>query len=246
VSDTPDTQPDQRPAHACLTCAPPKTRAWWPADPGYRTCSTCYDKIRELLAEINRRYMQLDPAPGGSGEHGSRGAPGFGSRPAASPHIITMRDRRSSSVAHVWVGKDGRVHQEPERPPLSVPGVLDTLAWDVAEHRGQDGPDPRWRVHQLVAYLDSNLDWSTRQASVVDLSDALRALAAQLRPVTGEPGRRHIGLCPVVIDEGETTRECGARLYAPLKGDQIECGACGETWAREKWLRLGDLLQDAS
>jgi hypothetical protein len=143
----------------------------------------------------------------------------------------------------VWVGKDGRVHQEPERPPLSVPGVLDTLAWDVAEHRDQDGPSPRWTVHQLVTYLDANLDWSTRQASVVELSDALRALAAQLRPVTGEPGRRHIGLCPVTVDEGETTRECGAKLYAPLRGDQIECGTCGEVWPREKWLRLGDLLE---
>lgn len=244
TTNTPDLD-NPRPAHACALCPPPKNNAWWPADPGYRTCSDCYDRLRDQLREVERRWRLLDPRPGGQGETGGRGAPGFGSRPPASDHIIAMRDRRSSTVAHVWVGRDGRVHQEPERPPLSVHSVLDTLAWDVAEHRDQDGPQPSWDVHQLVRYLDANLDWTTRRDSVVDLSDGLRSLLAQLRPVTGEPGRRHIGLCPNTITEAETTRECGARLYAPLKSDSIECTACHRVWPRTEWLRLGDLL-DAS
>jgi len=50
---------------------------------------------------------------------------------------------------------------------------------------------------------------------VTELDIALRRLVAQLRPVTGDP-RRPIGLCPNTIDDGEHTRECGTRLYAPL------------------------------
>jgi hypothetical protein len=213
------------------------------ADHGYRTCSSCLDRVRESLRDIVRRWLMLNPQPGASGEHGSRGAPGFGSRAPASVHVIAMRDRRSSAVARVWVAADGRVHHESEHPPLSVHGVLDTIAWDIAEHRDLDGPDPRADVPQLARYIDTNLDWATRQSSIVELDRALRDLLAQLKPVTGDPGRRHIGLCPTVIDEGDTTRECGARLYAPLRGDEIACGACGRVWPREEWLRLGDLLE---
>lgn len=236
----------QRPTNACICCLPPgPQRGWRTADPGYKTCASCLDRIRDLLKDINRRYLLLNPRPSASGDN-TRGAPGFGSRSPASEHIIAMRDRRSSPIARTWLGRDGRLHQESEHPPLSVHGVLDTIAWDIAEARQQHGPDERSDVHHLTRYIDVNLDWATRQAGIAEVDQQLRALTAQLKPVTGEPGRRHIGLCPVVIDEGEHTRECGARLYAPLKGDEIECRACGEVWPREKWLRLGDLLQDAS
>lgn len=215
------------------------------ADRGYRTCDACLDRIRDTLKDITRRYALLNPKPGMSGEHG-RGAPGFGSRSPASDHIIAMRDRRSSTVARTWLGRDGRLHQESERPPLSVHGVLDTIAWDIAEQRSLDGPSDRADVPHLARYIDTNLDWATRQPTIVEVDQQLRDLVAQLKPVTGEPGRRHIGLCPNVLDEGEVTRECGARLFAPLRGDAIECGACRRVWPRSEWLRLGDLLQDAS
>jgi hypothetical protein len=238
VNNTPE-----RPTTACLTCPPPREqRNWRPADPGYRTCASCLARIRDTLKDIVRRYLLLTPRPGASGDHG-RGAPGFGSRSPGSEHVIAMRDRRSSPVARTWLGADGRLHQESERPPLSVHGVLDTIAWDIAEARQQHGPDERSDVPQLARYIDVNLDWATRQPGIAELDQQLRHLAAQLKPVTGDPGRRHIGTCPVVIDEGQHTRECGARLYAPLRGDEIECGSCGERWPREKWLRLGDLLE---
>lgn len=239
------TDPNQpaRPTAACLLCPPPRTHAWRLADRGYRTCTNCYDKLRDLLKEIAERYQLLDPRPGASGEHGSRGAPGFGSRAPASEHIIAMRDRRSSSVARTWLGRDGRVHQESERPPLSVHNVLDLIAWEVAEHRSIDGPTAALDVHELCRWIDGHLDWITRHDTVTETFQMLRDLLTQLRPVTGEPGRRHIGLCPNVLDDGEHTRECAARLYAPLKGDSIECRQCQRIWPRSEWLRLGDLLE---
>lgn len=246
MHNPPDTATTERPNQACVLCPPPrKVGHWRLADPGYRTCSSCLDRQREMLTDIATRYRQLDPTPGASGD-GGRGAPGFGSRAPASAHIIAMTDRRSSRVARTWLGRDGRLHQESERPPLSVHGVLDTIAWDIAEQRGIDGPGERADVADLARWIDGHLDWVTRQLIVVDLDAALRELVAQLKPVTGDPARRHIGLCPNVVDEGDTTRECRARLYAPIRGDTIQCHTCQREWPRSEWLRLGDLLGEAS
>lgn len=237
-----------RPTHACLLCPPPRHHGHWrPADPNYRTCTACLDRLRDTLADISRRWLLLDTRPGASGDHGTRGAPGFSSRSPASDHIIAMRDRRSSPSAHTWLGADGRIHHEPEHPPLSVWGVLETLAWDIAETRGVDGPIDL-DVHGLCTWLDRHLDWLTRQDTVVvEHAKALRELQAQLRPVTGEPGRRHIGECPNLLDGDDGPRECRTRLFAPLRGDTISCTNpdCGRAWPREEWLRLGELLESA-
>lgn len=277
MSDTPDTQPDQRPAHACVTCPPPKNRAWWPAHPGYKTCDDCYTRLRDLLTEINHRFLLLNPAPGGSGEHGGRGAPGFGSRPAASPHVITMTDWRSKSCEvafdgfqyvwdpladtvleqgqygppggayvakrEVWYGRDGRGHSEQEKPPRSIPSALSSLAGLVAEERDMTAPTSR-DVPKLIRWIDGQLDWITRHDLVVDVYEDLRGLAAQLKPVTGDPARRRIGLCPNTIDEGETTRQCSTALYAPQDSDTIRCTACDRKWLRPEWEELGKLLQE--
>jgi len=238
---TESSDPAVRPDWACLTHLPPTgTAPWRQAHEGYRTCDNCLDLIRGRLTEIAKRYGRLDPSPGASGD-GSRGAPGFGSRPPASDHVIVMTDPRSSSVARVWRGADGRLHRESERPPLSVFGVLDTLAWEVAEARGFDGGHGQRDVAGLCRWLDNQLDWITREEMVVELDVALRRLVAQLRPVTGDP-RRPIGSCPNTIDDGEHTRECGTRLYAPLLGDTVACRACGRQWRSDEWMHLGDLL----
>lgn len=199
-------------------------------------------KLREALKDIAQRYAQLDPTPGAQGDHGSRGAPGFGSRSPASEHIIAMTDRRSSSVARTWLDSAGRLHREPERPPLSVWGVLDTACWTIAEERGIDGPDPRSGVEDLARWLDHQLDWVTRHALVEELWGDLRGLLGQLRPVTGDK-RALIGTCPNTLDEGEHSRECGEKLYAPTRGDTIRCGACARTWPRPEWEQLGQMLQ---
>lgn len=233
-----------RPSGSCLLCPPPREgRGWRLADRGYLTCEPCLTRIREGLKDISTRYNRLDPTPGASGEHGTRGAPGFGSRAPASEHIIAMTDRRSSSVGRVWVAGDGRVHRESERPPLSVWAVLDTLCWSIAEEQGVDGPAPDASVYQLTRFLDMQLDWVTRRPMVIEVWRDLRGLLAQLRPATGD-ARAFIGLCPNLPEDAE--QECQARLYAPTRGDTIRCGACRREWARPTWERLGQMLQSGA
>lgn len=271
----PVSHPVERPTWACLLHRTPELdRGWTKADPGYRTCSTCLDKLREDLAEVGTRYRILDVRPGGSGEQGGRGAPGFGSRAPASVHIIAMRDHRSRSYEvssdgvqyiwnpladsvlepgqygppggayvdkqDVWFGADGRGHREDSRPVRSVPHTLASLADLIAEER--DMACTARTVAELVRWLDGQLDWVTRQEMVTDFADDIRLLLRQLKPVTGEPGRRHIGICPNTIDEGETTRPCNAKLYAPLRGDTITCTSCNRDWPRPEWENLGTLL----
>lgn len=266
----------ERPSNACLVCPPPRQVGHWrPADKGYRTCSLCYDQLRETLHEIADRYDRLDATPGASGDHGGRGAPGFGSRPPASPHIIVMTDWRSKSCEvssdgvqyvwdpladttleagqhgppagayvekrEVWYGADGRGHSEQDNPPRSIPGALAGLAGLIAEERASDGTQSR-NVHTLVRWIDHQMDWLTRQELVSDVHRELHELVAQLRAVTGDP-RSRIGTCPNTIDEGEHSRECGAKLYAPTRGDTITCAACGRRWPRPEWEDLGRLLQ---
>lgn len=233
-----------RPAWACALCRPPKEgRPWRKADDGYRTCSSCLDRLRENLTDVADRYAQLDPTPGATGDSGPR-PPGFTSSPPLNVHVVCLRDPRSSETAKIWVGGDGRVHFEDERPPLSVFAVLDTAAWTIADERGYTDGHQQTTVAGLCDWLDRQLDWLTRDDLVSEVNTAIRRLAAQLRAATGER-RVYIGNCSTVIDEGEHTRVCGMRLYAPLKGDTVECFGCGSEWDRDEWLRLG-LLLDAS
>jgi len=235
----------ERPRLACVLCPPPLKRAWPLAMSGHRTCGHCSDKLAELLVEIAERFERLDPKPGGQGDLGTRGSPGFGSRAPGSDHIIVMRDPRSSRIAHVWVGSDGRVHYESTHPPLSVYSTLEVEVYDVAEQRQIQLPDPCHAVRHLAVYLHRHLDWLTRQDHIVELFANLRDLAAQMRGPTGDPAPKRIGPCPNVIDRGATTVECGAPLYAPAYGDTIRCWACHREWERHEWLRLGDLLESA-
>lgn len=275
MHDTTDpNDPLARPAYACVLCPPPrKVGGWRRAHEGYLTCDTCLDKVRSNLKEIGQRWMMLDARPGASGgDYGSRGAPGFGSRPPASVHIIAMRDVRSKGyeVAYdatvytwdpnagdladdgqpegaytgrkdVWFGNDGRAHSEASNPVRSVPATLDAMGCMIAEERGVN-PPPIRTVHGLVAWIDAHLDWVTRHELVIAVRDDIRDLVRQIRPVTGESGRKPIGLCPNTIIEGDKTRECKERLYAPMRGDEIVCFECERVWPREEWLRLGDLL----
>lgn len=246
-TDTPTTDTLSRPTWACaLHRAPKRAGAWVPADSGYRTCATCLDRIRDQLREISARYRLLNATPGSSGDYGTRGAPGFGSRSPASDHIIAMRDPRTGRDATTWRGSDGRFHQEPENPVLSVFTELDLIARHIAEARSIDHGPEHPTVDATARFIDNHLDWLTRQDDIADHAGVIAELAAQLRPATGEPGRRHIGHCPnTVTDPDSTTRECRARLYAPLSGDTIQCGACEREWRRPEWLRLG-LMLDAS
>jgi hypothetical protein len=224
----------QRPEWACVLHKPPTgSRPWRPADDGYTTCWACGDTLRHLLADISRRYLQLNPTPHTHTADGTPGTPGFASRSPASDHVIAMTDPRSSAEAHVWVAADGRIHHEPEHPPLSVYGVLNTWAWDVTERRGYTSALPV-TVHGLCVWLAQQLDWLTRQPDIVDFAGALHRLNGQLKPVTGER-RIPIGRCTA----------CGTRLHAPLHGDTVHCHNCDTSWPYSEWITLGDLLTTA-
>lgn len=239
-----------RPGGACLTCKPPRpNRSWRMAYSGHRTCEDCPGWMLGLLAEIAHRYEQLDPSPGGSSDLESRGAPGFGSRSPASDHVIAMTDIRSSSVAHVWMAGDKRVHQESERPPLSVYAVLLTEVYDVAELRSMSLPDPCFAVRHLTVWLSRHVEWLTRQDTIADFADVLKTLTRQLKPVTGDPQQKPFGRCPNTIDEGESSRSCDGPLYAPRADTSlIHCTACGRDWDNNKneWKKLGLLLKNTA
>lgn len=129
-------------------------------------------------------------------------------------------------------------HVGPMRLPAGVHGP--PQLGPVPHPEPRPWPDP---VGDLTRWIDNQLDWVTRQEWVVDVADEIRELAAQLRGV--EEPRRRVGRCPNTLDEGETTRECGTPLYAPLAGaraDSIRCHACGRRWHESEWPDLGDLI----
>lgn len=246
-----DTRTDQDPPRdACLTHRPPsEDRAWRRADAGYRTCAACYDTMRSWLSllavdddgrpnSIPALYALLNPRPGSTGDSSGIRTPGFGPRSPANDHIVAMRDVRSGVAV---------------RPgdPRSAPAVLRawvTYVWDERyDDEALDWPDYRVRraalpfgVPEMAAWLDRQLDWITRHEVVADFHAELRAVHASLRAVGSR--RSKVGRCPNTIDEGTTTRECSALLFAPLHGDVIRCYACDREWQRHEWLSLGDML----
>lgn len=169
-----------RPDHACVLCPPPKTNAWWLADPGYRTCSDCYDKLREQLLDIGKRYRRLDPTPGATGDGGHRGAPGFGSRPPASPHIITMTDWRSKSCE------------------VAVDGVLYVWDWnaDSTLEPGQLGPTAGAYTERREVWFGRDGRGHTEQEnpprSIPLALSSLAAMVAEDRDMT-PPASRDVG-----------------------------------------------------
>lgn len=227
--------PDQRPDWACLLHTPPTDdQHWTRADDGYLTCAGCLNRLRSHLTDVAARYRRLDPTPGATGDTGTRGAPGFRSTPAAALHIVTLRDHRSSTEAHVWRGADKRVHTESTKAPASIRSVLETEAVNVAELR--EMTIPTGDVADLTRWLDRQLDWITRQAIVVDFARIIRGLRSQLMPVTGDP-RIWVAKCPNVVTVDNHQVVCDANLYYPTSGDTIMCGnpACKRRWHRAKW-----------
>lgn len=239
-----------RPAGACLTHRPPgEGRPWQRADAGYVTCKDCADRLHRWLSctavdgdgrpdSIPVLYALLNPRPGSNGDTSGVRPPGFASRSPANDHIVAMRDARTAMAV---------------RPgdPRSAPAILRAWVLAVWDERYDDDaldqPDYRSRraalpiaVPDAARWLDSQIDWLTRQEMVGEFHAELAALRSQLRSIGSR--RYKIGDCPNTIDEGDRTRECGAPLFAPLHSDEIRCFACGRLWARPDWEELGKLL----
>lgn len=226
-----------RPDSACRLHTPPTgTRPWTRAEPGFTTCQVCAEKLEDRLLDIARRYARLDPSPGGTGDYGTRGAPGFGSKPPLNLHVVAVTDRRSGAGAKAWIAGDRKVHCESERPPLCTFNELDTLAWDVCERRGFDDGHGQDRVSGLCDWLIRQLDWVTRQPDVAVFARSVRSIVTKLMPLTGDP-RIWVAKCPNTIDDGEHTHVCDANLYYPTSGDTIMCGnpECQRKWRRHEW-----------
>lgn len=139
-----------------------------------------------------------------------------------------MRDRRST-----------RDHRQPLAvSPHSVPGTLGSWCQSLADARGIRSPTDR-SVPGLSGYLDTHLDWITRQDWVADLATELRELHTQLS--RGRHDWRPIGDCPVLTDTGA----CGATLLASLDLGTARCWVCGAEWPCDRWLYLGSVLAGA-
>jgi hypothetical protein len=233
-----------RPDGACVIHPPPRNdQPWERADRGYLTCWGCYKRVRSWLvpytrdrdgrpASIPGLYAILSAVPGlhpVAGDSGLR-TPAFGPRSPANDTVIAMTDHRST-----------RNHRWPAGDPHSVPGVLAEWVAQLAVSKNLTGPPPR-SVLAMCQVLDRNLGYITRQAWVVEFAIELGWLRRQLVEVN-QP-RKVIGRCPNTIDEGLTTRRCGAMLFAPVYGDHIECWApdCRREWARREWFKLGGLI----
>jgi hypothetical protein len=206
----------------CVTCSTVKKPRR--ATPGYRTCNSCSDRIREAIGEIPGQYVALTEVEAllpQMFEDGRRG-PGFGSRSPARDIVIAVTDWRTT-----WT-EDDRLHN-----PLSV---LRSWASMVRDEVSEQPPD-HVTIYTEAALLVRRLDHVTRQEWVDDMWRELRECRDQLRTIAGEPRPVPIGRCPNT-PEGQN-EECGAPLYAPAHGDTITCRGCGEQWPRSRWQLLG-------
>jgi len=147
-SDSEDS--NERPDWACqLHQEPSEGHFWKQADEGWRTCEACLVKVRDVIKDIRRLYSKLDVTPGAMQETGSRGAPGFGSKPGASLHVVSMRDKRSVSYE---VGVDTVAYEN---------WRYDPDGWVIKElPLGVQGPEARG------VYTTKREGWKARDGKV--------------------------------------------------------------------------------
>jgi hypothetical protein len=184
----------------------------------------------EITASIPQLYMMLTPRPGGGGDDGRR-APGFRSTPAASLHILTMRDDRSVNDPQEWhgAGPNGRpdltkTYTEDDSPPRPIRKAIAGVAEALVEHMELEGPrldngeffSPP-SVTGMCMWLLGHLDVITSHPDADDIHNDLLDLTEQLRPAVGDRRVPPAGWCIEQIRDRHShdIRECGAPLYLP-------------------------------
>lgn len=223
---------DDRPQRAlCVLGCRALTGHPYPAVPGYLTCDRCSDRLRAVVTELPDLYGAiLDTAVLLYRRQDSGRAPkGFGSRPPASDHLISMRDPRTVAV-------------DPGDPHNAL-----NILWWYADHtrRLQNLPTPTGPVIAATeaATLQFHWDWILRQHWVVDMARDLREVAGQLRHAIpgSEPAPKRVGTCTQPLDttDDEGRRQvCGQSLYLPKTGATITCRACGHDYQGPDLIKL--------
>lgn len=226
---------------------------------GALTCARCIADLDALLDPRNggtqhTTYLDppsvpvlfalLDPRPGRAS--GGRGAPGYASTLPLSAHVVDMRARTTTALDQ-WarvLAHERRV----TKPRVVVP--RDDQRIGPMTHREHDHAQAArlvdLTVPVLAGFLRRHLDWTSRQPWIDDLAADLRDLRSRLRAATGDLPPRPIGTCPnlVDLDDGEGPATCNAPLRVAPYSDAVRCPACGRTWLRQEWLRLGLLITE--
>jgi hypothetical protein len=194
----------------------------------------------DVPASIPQLWAKLDPTPAAGGPD-ERRPPGFKSSPAASLHVLVMRDNRSRNSPQVWfdphpsgVGEDfTRPHCEEENPPrpiqFSVQALLDSLIEDL-ELIGPRMANGRWFAHSEVLAICALLhDWRYDLITYHHVDEVyldLLELSDQLRRAVGDAPLGPSGWCTELVRDRHTTaayRECGGplNLLPPERDDPV-------------------------
>ncbi|MFD4527828.1 hypothetical protein ACFWP7_28640 [Streptomyces sp. NPDC058470] len=71
-----------------------------------------------------------------------------------------------------------------------------------------------------------------------------RDVASIVNPRDPAERPKRLGLCPAVLDAGDTV--CGAVLLLRPGQSSVQCTWCGSAWSPDRWLALARAQQDAA
>jgi len=206
-----------------------------------------------VAASIPQLWAKLDATPGGGGGNDERRPPGFRSAPAASLHVLVMRDDRSRNDPQVWfdphpsgIGEDiTRPHCEESNPPRAVHAAIDSLLASLIDALDLEGPrlpDGRWfsntSVLAMCALIHGMLDEIIDYHHVDEIFLDLLKLSDQIRRAAGDAPLGPSGWCIELVRDRHTTfyRECSGplTLLPPEKDPPVPPGQTKEQERKAK------------
>ncbi|MFD2421648.1 hypothetical protein [Amycolatopsis pigmentata] len=219
------------------------------AAPGRMCCDRCAEKLMQVLGDLADRYATLQTAdeliPGGHGDNGGgRKAPGPRS-PAVDALLI------HSDIRTRWTSEHG----------YGALAVVESWARMIREETSLDTPprqmlgtvpEGRATMSRELRTIRFHWDYVLRSAWLDDFARDMRDVLHSLTHA-GRLTERwiQVGPCPmfVAFDDAAVTgepiyRECGATLRVRADDDTLTCRACGSSWPRSQWWRLGDEWTD--
>lgn len=205
-------------------------------------CARHAHTLRTWLVDVVEAYALLDfVIEPGSVQTGSDSVKRRRSDEAPPPirlDVAALRDRRNLAAV-----RGGDIP--------SVLGVMASWAGLVREERHLATPATAATVAGEAEVLSVHLDWICAQPWVDELHRELKQLRAPLLAAIGEPPRKPIGNCPVVLiglaeEAGEVVewrRTCDGPLYPDRWGAmRVHCASCGEEWGEEFIRRAAEIV----